>query len=140
MRSTRLEVLLAEPQDNCDRPITPTLFVDSDLDLDTMQDEVFGPLRSVLGYDDLEQCIAFINARPRPLALYYFGSDRHSLRQLRERTTSGGLRVSDIASHAAAENLSLGGIGNSGMGRYHGRDGFVNFRDVGKNVFEPGRG
>lgn len=124
---TRLESLLPEPTGSLDRRITPTLFVEPDAGLGIMQDEVFGPLLSVLAYDDIEQCIDFINARPRPLALYYFGSDRDTLRQLKERTTSGGITVNDIASHAAAENLPLGGIGNSGMGRYHGRDGFVNF-------------
>jgi coniferyl-aldehyde dehydrogenase len=126
-RGTRLEAMLPEPQGSADRRITPTLFVEPDPKLGIMRDEVFGPLLSVLGYENLDQCIAFINARPRPLALYYFGSDRNALRQLTERTTSGGLTVNDIASHAAAENLPLGGVGNSGMGRYHGRDGFVNF-------------
>lgn len=124
---TRLESLLPEPAGSLDRRITPTLFVEPDTGLRIMQDEVFGPLLSVLPYDDIAQCIAFINARPRPLALYYFGSDNGVLRQLKERTTSGGITVNDIASHAAAEELPLGGIGNSGMGRYHGRDGFVNF-------------
>lgn len=126
-RGTRLESLLPEPSASGDRRITPTLFVEPEPDLGIMREEVFGPLLSVLAYDDLEQCIAFINARPRPLALYYFGSDREAQRQLRERTTSGGLTVNDIASHAAAEDLPLGGVGNSGMGRYHGRDGFLNF-------------
>lgn len=126
-RGVRLEALLPESEGSDDRRITPTLFIEPDADLGVMQEEVFGPLLSVLPYDNLEQCIAFINTRPRPLALYYFGSDRDAQRQLRERTTSGGFTVNDIASHAAAEDLPLGGIGNSGMGRYHGRDGFVNF-------------
>lgn len=129
-QNQRLEVLDAGGDDftgQTGRRIAPTIFVAPDEDLAIMQDEVFGPLFSLLSYRDLDQAIAFINARPRPLALYYFGHDRKTIRALKERTTSGGITVNDIASHAATETLPLGGVGNSGMGRYHGYDGFLNF-------------
>lgn len=126
----KLEVLDAAADDfagQSSRRIAPTIFIEPGEALGIMQDEVFGPLLSLRSYTDLDQVIRFVNARPRPLALYYFGSDKHTIRQLKERTTSGGITVNDIAGHASAENLPLGGVGNSGMGRYHGRDGFVNF-------------
>jgi coniferyl-aldehyde dehydrogenase len=109
------------------RRMAPAIFIEPGEDLDIMRDEVFGPLLSLRTYTDLDAVIRFINARPRPLALYYFGSDRKRIDQLKARTTSGGITVNDIASHAAADTLPLGGVGNSGMGRYHGRDGFVGF-------------
>jgi len=125
----RLEVLAADTAETNvqDRRMPVTIFVEPDESLRIMQDEVFGPLFSLRSYRKLDEVIDFINARPRPLALYYFGSDATSIRLLKERTTSGGMTINDIFSHAAAESLPLGGVGNSGMGRYHGRDGFVNF-------------
>ncbi|MFT3754451.1 MAG: coniferyl aldehyde dehydrogenase [Pseudoxanthomonas sp.] len=128
-RGTQLEFLgnLAEAQPAGGRKLAPTIFVQPDEDLRIMQDEVFGPLLSLRSYGNLDEAIAFINARPRPLALYYFGNDRHSIQALKSRTTSGGMTVNDIATHASTESLPLGGVGNSGMGAYHGRDGFLNF-------------
>jgi len=81
----------------------------------------------VCSYDALGDAIRFINNRPRPLALYYFGNDRRNIHALKSQTTTGGMTVNDIATHAATESLPLGGVGNSGMGAYHGRDGFLNF-------------
>ena len=140
-RSVRVEVLDQEGADfrsQRGRRIPPTLIIDPPEDLKVMQDEVFGPLLSVRPYDRLDEVIAFINARPRPLALYYFGSDKANIRTLKERTTSGGITINDIAGHAAVEGLPLGGVGNSGMGRYHGRDGFVTFSHP-KAVLTQGR-
>jgi coniferyl-aldehyde dehydrogenase len=140
-RGVRVEVLDAERADfsgQAGRRMPPTLIVEPPEDLAVMQDEVFGPLLSVRGYTDLAEVIAFINARPRPLALYYFGGDPVALKQIKERTTSGGITVNDIAAHAALESLPLGGVGNSGMGRYHGHDGFVTFSHP-KAVLRQGR-
>lgn len=140
-RGVRVEVLDAEGADfagQAGRRIPPTLIVEPPEDLAVMQDEVFGPLLPVRGYTDLAEVIAFINARPRPLALYYFGTDGGTIQKLKERTTSGGITVNDIAAHAAVESLPLGGVGNSGMGRYHGRDGFVTFSHP-KAVLRQGR-
>lgn len=140
-RGVRVEVLDAAKDDlrqQRGRRIAPTLIIDPPQDLRVMQDEVFGPLLSVRPYDRLEDVIAFVNARPRPLALYYFGRDARNIRALKERTTSGGVTINDIAGHAAVESLPLGGVGNSGMGRYHGHDGFVTFSHP-KAVLQQGR-
>ncbi|VXD04176.1 putative coniferyl aldehyde dehydrogenase [Pseudomonas sp. 9AZ] len=120
------------------RRIAPTILVEPHDDLDIMQDEIFGPLLSLKTYESLPDVIDYINARPRPLALYYFGSDKAEMRDLKERTVSGGMSVNDIALHAANENLPLGGVGNSGMGAYHGRDGFRQFSHA-KAVMTQGR-
>lgn len=126
----KVEVLTADsvnvPTDT-DRRIPPMIFIEPIETLGIMQDEVFGPLLSLYTYTDLDDVIRFINRRERPLALYYFGKNRATIEKLKERTTSGGVTVNDIATHAATETLPLGGVGNSGMGRYHGHDGFVNF-------------
>ena len=140
-RGVRVEVLDAEGADfstQQGRRIPPTLIVEPPEDLTVMQDEVFGPLLSVYGYTDLQQVIEFVNARPRPLALYYFGSDASALRRVKEQTTSGGVTVNDIAGHASVESLPLGGVGNSGMGCYHGHDGFLQFSHA-KAVLTQGR-
>jgi coniferyl-aldehyde dehydrogenase len=120
------------------RCIPPTLLVEPDDQLAIMQDEIFGPLLPLKTYDRLDEAIAFVNARPRPLALYYFGNDARNITQIKERTTTGGITVNDIATHAAIETLPLGGIGNSGMGCYHGHNGFLNFSHA-KAVFSQGR-
>jgi coniferyl-aldehyde dehydrogenase len=127
----KVEVLTTDHPDGIggtgDRRIPPMIFLEPDQSLGIMQDEVFGPLLSLYSYSHLDEVISFINARDRPLALYYFGSDSEAIRQLKQRTTSGGVTVNDIAAHAAVETLPLGGVGTSGMGRYHGYDGFLNF-------------
>jgi coniferyl-aldehyde dehydrogenase len=109
------------------RRIPTTLIVQPPPHLGIAQDETFGPILSVYGYKHLDEVIDFINARPRPLALYYFGEKSESIRALKERTTSGGMTINDIANHAATESLPLGGVGNSGMGCYHGEWGFKTF-------------
>jgi coniferyl-aldehyde dehydrogenase len=129
-RGVRVEQLGAAGEDftrQSSRRTPPTIIVEPGEDLGIMQDEVFGPLLSLKTYRNLGEVVNFINARPRPLALYYFGKDKDSIRLLTERTTSGGMTVNDIAMHAAVESLPLGGVGNSGMGAYHGRDGFLRF-------------
>ena len=107
-------------------------------DMKIMQEEVFGPLISLKEYEDLSEVISFINSRPRPLALYYFGEDRHNIEMLENRTFSGGMCINDVIFHAAQEELPFGGVGNSGMGSYHGRYGFIAFSHQ-KAVFEQSR-
>ena len=109
------------------RKIPPTLVLDATLDMDIMKDELFGPLLPVMRYRSLDTVIGQINAAERPLALYYFGNDRGEQELLESRTTSGGICVNDVIMHCAQENLPFGGIGPSGMGAYHGRDGFLEF-------------
>ena len=104
-----------------------TLVIEPTDEMTVMQDELFGPVLCILGYDSIEECIAHINARPRPLGLYYFGDDAGEERAVIERTISGGTTINDVMAHSSCEDLPFGGIGPSGMGSYHGRDGFLTF-------------
>jgi coniferyl-aldehyde dehydrogenase len=92
-----------------------------------MQEEIFGPILPLVPYDTLDDAIAYVNARPRPLALYYFDGDRSRAEHVLQRTHSGGACLNDTLLHFAQEDLPFGGVGPSGMGRYHGRDGFEAF-------------
>jgi coniferyl-aldehyde dehydrogenase len=109
------------------RKLAPTLILDATPDMAVMQEEIFGPLLPVMTYGALDDVIDRVNAADRPLALYYFGKDGGELDRLQTRTTSGGICVNDVIMHCAQENLPFGGIGPSGMGAYHGRDGFLEF-------------
>lgn len=123
-------VLLSDEGDQPTLPprlIAPTLLLDATDDMAAMREEIFGPLLLVLAYDRIETVIADINRRPRPLALYYFGTDRGEERELLARTTSGGVTVNDVAMHFLAQDLPFGGVGASGMGEYHGWHGFRRF-------------
>jgi coniferyl-aldehyde dehydrogenase len=114
--------------------IVPTLLRDPGDDLQVMQDEIFGPLLPIKPYETLNDVIAFINARPRPLALYYFGNDAAEEEIVLNRTCSGGVTLNGVMNHAGAESLPFGGVGQSGMGAYHGIDGFRTFSHA-KAVF-----
>ena len=107
--------------------IPPVLVTDVEPEADLMQHEIFGPILPVIAYDDLDDAIAFVNARPRPLALYVFGFDKSLRRRFAEGTHSGALVFNDALFHVALENLPFGGVGHSGMGHYHGDDGFETF-------------
>jgi coniferyl-aldehyde dehydrogenase len=107
--------------------LVPTLLIDPPGGLQVMQDEIFGPLLPVIPYQTVADAVAFINARPRPLSLYYFGSDALEEACVLERTCSGGVTLNDVIRHVGVEGLPFGGVGPSGMGSYHGRDGFRTF-------------
>jgi coniferyl-aldehyde dehydrogenase len=109
------------------RLIPPALVIGATDDMALMQEEIFGPLLPLQPYERLDEVIANINRRPRPLALYYFGNDGAEEREVLARTSSGGVTVNDIAMHYFAEELPFGGIGASGMGEYHGEYGFRRF-------------
>ncbi len=109
------------------RKLPPTLIVDPGENLAVMREEIFGPVLPVVGYETFEAALDFVNARPRPLALYYFGPEDQNLQNLLARTHSGGVTVNETLSHFIAENLPFGGIGPSGMGAYHGEAGFRAF-------------
>jgi coniferyl-aldehyde dehydrogenase len=113
----------AEPS----RLISPALILDVTDDMQVMQEEIFGPLLPIRPYERIEESIADINSRPKPLALYYFGNDRAEMCWVLGRTISGGVTVNDIAMHFVAEELPFGGVGASGMGAYHGEHGFTRF-------------
>jgi coniferyl-aldehyde dehydrogenase len=104
-----------------------TLVVEPRDDMLVMQEELFGPVLCVKTYDRIDDCIRYVNSRPRPLGLYYFGNDPAEERRVVDRTISGGVTINDVLAHTSCEDLPFGGIGASGMGHYHGRDGFLTF-------------
>jgi coniferyl-aldehyde dehydrogenase len=120
------------------RKISPTAIAEVTDAMDVMREEIFGPLLPVVAYDRLEQAVAYVNARPRPLALYYFDKDRSRIRHVLQNTVSGGATINDTVYHFAQEELPFGGIGTSGMGSYHGRDGFNTFSHA-KGVLRQSR-
>jgi coniferyl-aldehyde dehydrogenase len=96
-------------------------------DMTVMQEEIFGPVLPIKRYDKVEEAIAYVNAKDRPLGLYWFGTDEAEERKVLDRTISGGVTVNDVVFHVAQEDLPFGGIGPAGMGNYHGHDGFKTF-------------
>ena len=109
------------------RIMTPALVIDSREDMLVMQDEVFGPILPVIVYERPEEIVAYINRRPRPLALYWFGKDRATRDLFLRGTVSGGVTINDCLWHFGQEELPFGGVGASGMGAYHGETGFRTF-------------
>lgn len=109
------------------RLLAPALVLGATDTMQVMQEEIFGPLLPLCTYERLEQALEAINARARPLALYYFGQDRAEQQRVIAETTSGGVTVNDVAMHFLAEELPFGGVGASGMGAYHGEHGFRRF-------------
>jgi coniferyl-aldehyde dehydrogenase len=107
--------------------IPPTLIFSPSSDMLAMQQEIFGPILPVITYKTLDEAISFVNARPKPLALYYFDTDAARIDQMVLRTMSGGVTINDCVYHLGQHNLPFGGVGQSGMGQYHGFDGFVTF-------------
>ncbi|KPA97451.1 coniferyl aldehyde dehydrogenase [Pseudomonas asplenii] len=96
-------------------------------EMTVMQDEIFGPLLPIVPYNGLDEAFAYINQRPRPLALYYFGYNRGEQQRVLHETHSGGVCLNDTLLHVPQEDLPFGGIGPSGMGHYHGHEGFLTF-------------
>lgn len=107
------------------RQMAPVLVFGAAADSKLLNEEIFGPILPVLPYDSLDGAIEYINARPRPLALYWFGTDTASRDAVLARTVSGGVTVNDTLLHIAHENLPFGGVGESGWGSYHGEAGFL---------------
>ncbi len=103
-------------------------------DMLVMQEELFGPILPVIPTDSLDEALDFINDRPSPLALYYFGADKKEQNYVLEQVRAGGVCINDTISHFAQEDLHFGGIGESGMGSYHGQQGFLTFSHA-KSVF-----
>ncbi len=120
------------------RKVFPTLILEPPDESRAMQGEIFGPVLPVKGYDDLEDVLAFVNNRPRPLALYYFDLDKDRARRVLEKTTSGSACINETVLQAAQDDLPLGGVGMSGMGSYHGEEGFLTFSHC-KSVLLKGK-
>ena len=119
-------VLFGGATDAADRYIAPTLLGDVADDSRVMTEEIFGPVLPIIEIGDVAEAVAFINKREKPLALYVFAS-KGVAREVIAHTSSGGGCVNDVIMHIANENMPFGGVGNSGMGRYHGRDSLYAF-------------
>ncbi len=137
------EILYGGGSDAAKLKIEPTIVMAGSIDsaqsdhLSLMQDEIFGPVMPVLTYRDIESVINYIDERPRPLAAYIFTSDRCLERTLLERLHFGGGCVNDTIIHLATEQMPFGGVGESGMGRYHGKYGFDTFTHLKSIVDKP---
>jgi coniferyl-aldehyde dehydrogenase len=107
------------------RKIAPTLIAGTNQDMLVSQEELFGPLLLVLEYDTLEEAINYINDRPRPLALYYFDYDLERAQYVADHTHSGQFGINAVLTHIVHADMPFGGIGNSGMGKYHAHEGFL---------------
>jgi coniferyl-aldehyde dehydrogenase len=120
------------------RKMVPTLIVGASYDMLAMQEEIFGPVLPVLTYETLDEAIANVNDHPRPLALYYFGRDAKAIGRVLAETISGGVTLNETLLHILQDDLPFGGAGPSGMGQYHGREGFETFTKK-KAVFKQAR-
>ena len=139
-RERGVEVVEINPADEDFRQqsahkIAPTLLIDPPEDSAVMQEEIFGPVMPIKSYDSLDETLDYVNSHDRPLGLYYFGTDQEETQQVLNQTTSGGVTLNDVVMHVAQEDLPFGGVGHSGMGAYHGEDGFRTFSHA-KAVFK----
>ncbi len=138
-RGARVETIFAgAPRDDAGHRLAPVLLIDAPPDCTAMCDEIFGPVLPLVPYDSLDEALAFIRARPHPLALYWFDQDRARTDSALPSLPAGGVTVNDTLLHIAQESLPFGGVGASGMGHYHGQWGFDTFSKL-KPVFRQSR-
>lgn len=126
------KVIFGGKTDAAQRYIEPTLLANVNPDSPVMQEEIFGPVLPVIEFEKREEALEFIRKREKPLALYYFGKEKYG-REIIRHTSAGGSCINDVIMHIANEKLPFGGVGNSGMGRYHGKlsfDAFSHQRSV----------
>jgi coniferyl-aldehyde dehydrogenase len=122
-----VQLVPGKPWDEVSRKIAPHLVIGPPPESELLQREIFGPILPVLGYEQLEEAVAFINARPRPLAFYPFSRRPATIDWLLAHVMSGGVSVNDALWHVGQHDLPFGGVGASGMGHYHGGEGFLTF-------------
>ncbi len=120
------------------RKLAPVIVQNMKSDMTIAEEELFGPILPIITYDAMDEAIAHINDRPRPLALYFFGYDKNEQDYVLDNTHSGGVSVNDTLMHLAQEDMPFGGVGDSGMGHYHGKEGFITFSKA-KAVHRKGR-
>jgi acyl-CoA reductase-like NAD-dependent aldehyde dehydrogenase len=120
------------------RRIPPTLLVGAPDSCRVMREEIFGPILPIVAYETFDDALAYVNARPRPLALYCFDRDEAQIGRVLTETVAGGVTINDTILHIAQDDLPFGGVGPSGMGEYHGHEGFLAFSKQ-KSVFRQSR-
>lgn len=120
------------------RRLPQALVLNATDEMKIMQEEIFGPLLPVIPYQNLDQALSYINERDRPLALYFFGYDKREQDHVLAQTHSGGVCLNDTLLHVAQDDMPFGGVGPSGMGHYHGHEGFLTFSKA-KGVFSKPR-
>jgi aldehyde dehydrogenase (NAD+) len=116
--------------------ISPTIIDEVSPDFPIMQEEIFGPILPVLTFEEIGEAISYINANEKPLAFYYFGKSARS-KDILQRTTSGGACINDTLMHITNHHLPFGGVGNSGLGKYHGHNSFLAFSNARAVVNTP---
>ena len=119
-----------------DKYIAPTVLTGVEPDSPIMREEIFGPVLPILNYKELDEAIDFVNKREKPLALYYFGPSA-SAEKVLKHTTSGGACINDTIIHVGNFHLPFGGVGTSGMGKYHGKASFELFSNLKSVVISP---
>src|SRR5690554_6106856 len=128
---------ILQPASDYGERITPTLIINAPEDCLLLREEIFGPLLPIVTYASQEEALAFINRHSRPLALYIFTDDKTTRKAMLDGAISGGVTLNSTLLHIAQDNLPFGGVGDSGMGAYHGRDGFRRMSHA-RSVFKPG--
>ncbi|MFN3926420.1 MAG: aldehyde dehydrogenase [Pseudanabaenaceae cyanobacterium] len=132
------KILIGGNYDPSDKFIAPTLVAGITWEHPLMQDEIFGPILPIFTYENIEEAIALVNNQPKPLALYFFSRDHQKQELILQKTSFGGGCLNDTIMHLGNPELPFGGVGNSGIGRYHGKasfDTFTNYKSVLKNSF-----
>jgi coniferyl-aldehyde dehydrogenase len=124
--------------DAATRKIAPHLVIGAPADCELMQREIFGPILPLIAYDTLDEVVSHVNAGPRPLAIYPFSHDTQRLDMLLDRVMSGGVSINDALFHVGQHDLPFGGVGESGMGHYHGLEGFQTFSKM-RPIFHQAR-
>ncbi len=125
--ATLIPLIPGKPWDATTRKIAPHIVLNAPADCDLRTREIFGPILPVIGYQHVDETIAAINAGPRPLAFYPFSNDKERIQHFITHVMSGGVTVNDSLLHTAQHDLPFGGVGDSGMGHYHGYEGFMTF-------------
>ncbi len=133
-----IEVNPADEDLSRSHKIAPTIITDISSDMLVAQEELFGPLLLVVEYDTIEEAIDYINDRPRPLALYYFDYNEERAQYLMDHTHSGQFGINTMLTHIVHSDLPFGGVGNSGMGKYHGHEGFLTMSHA-RSVLQVGK-
>ena len=131
-------VALADGGSQSTRKLPPTIVTEVNDDMRVMQDEIFGPLLPIVPYRNLDEALGYVADHPRPLAMYYFDYDRARIERVLHDSVAGGVTVNDTMLHIAQDELPFGGVGASGMGQYHGEEGF-NIFSKRKGVFLQSR-